>query len=1299
MSGLSDTQDSEVEQNVQKRSHPSKETDGKLEPWKEEDEKDQCDDDEEEEDVDFNPFLIAESASEASSSLSSEDEGSADTYQGRPLHRSEHQEGDAATRQTSGTRNSSRASKSKHRKVFHSGFIQEGPGEKNIVMGKLDKKQPQDVDTEQGEGFVSPDGSRKGNFSGYETEAADDTTKDGSLEQTTLSSPSPKSSLKSAVSVNNEDAICTRTRARHSLADYTLEELEVFLQESDDDDDLQNVDDEEEYRKFLAAVLSGGNDDGQEKDEDGNLDEDEENDADFEIEIEEALESDIDENIQGNQSGQEKHGGDVHGPETRKKRFQRSSTRNKKKLMGQAKTQLRPLLPCVANNPVDPVFLSHGWHSPCPKIIPNSSSKADLIYGFTAQQIGQLFSLIHEHVQLLIQVLSLSVHDPARQHIGSKVQMLILEMVDKREEALAWRKVPYPVYCFDHLHFYQSLYFDPSQRVSSSWAPSISTRVLTTLDVDALGLAKKYIADVSATMLRYKRSQMEGSHTKSHLKREPIFPLHNSAVPQETSAEASGNNALTSSSILPSHMQPKKSLAATLVERTKRQSVALVPSDIASLAQAFQPLFNPALFPHKPPPPPVANRVLFTDSEDGLLAMGLMEYNNDWAAIQQRFLPCKSKHQIFVRQKNRSSSKAPENPIKAVRRMKTSPLTADEKALIAEGLKLLKHEWISVWKLFVPHRDPSLLPRQWRIATGTQKSYKKDETVNEKRRLYEAKRRKLKASMTDWQMLPDYEVDDVGQSVDDNMDIEDEAYVHEAFLADVEPANSKQNSSELQCSGINKRHLPSADISPHKDHVSEDVSAVIGEHIRSARINMPVHETFNSSKLPADIQQLHSTANMPIGTSSTVSSNWLPLNSMPCISKVSSTYRMRKKKGAQVVKLAPELPPVNLPPSVRVISQSAFRNYHGLSSSSIDKGSVSILVPRLPHTSNARAIRINPGSCETGSHGNGIKDNPGMDLRASAGRHATEESNSESDIQMHPLLFQISDTEHPPYYTRNCSSAVSRSLDFFAAGHQQFNLKVLPSEKSGDMRRSSFPVLQSREAHFGKLTIDFHPLLQKSNEVNCSPALSCQDRHLLGESEPDRGNSIQFLSPPDSRFLVPQQMDKGQSVSSYIGQYEKDNELDLDIHLYSATNNVKATGGSEVVGSEIIGSSSVSKLGAQMEEKRKQAITSSSSGHNVRDDGAPIAANSSIRMEKTSRVHYQSRTAIDSFGTSLSSSGVFQHEEGNTGDQPSPEIVMEQEELSDSDEEADNVEFECEEMDDSDGEELDGEQPDNIQNK
>lgn len=65
-----------------------------------------------------------------------------------------------------------------------------------------------------------------------------------------------------------------------------------------------------------------------------------------------------------------------------------------------------------------------------------------------------------------------------------------------------------------------------------------------------------------------------------------------------------------------------------------------------------------------------------------------------------------------------------------------------------QGLKLYKSDWMSVWQYIVPHRDPFLLPRQWRIALGTQKSYKTDESKKEKRRLYESERRKLRAATT-----------------------------------------------------------------------------------------------------------------------------------------------------------------------------------------------------------------------------------------------------------------------------------------------------------------------------------------------------------------------------------------------------------------------------------------------------------------------------------------------------------------------------------------------------------------------
>lgn len=491
MSGLDDMKDSDIEQHGQNTSQASKGCNRKMEPWKAEEEKEEIDYDEEDEDTDFNPCLIAETASEASSSLSSEDEGSADSSQRQPLQHSENHGEDEVDESANCSRLLWGGGEMSHVKLIRE-------GEQDIVMEARDKSSPANKVNEQGQRSISPEESTKGTVSTDETIVSEDATKGGSQGQTMVSSPNPKSSSRPHREIDDEDAICMRTRARHSLADYTLEELETFLQESDDDDDLQNVDDEEEYRKFLSAVLSDGNDLGNERDGDENLDEDEENDADFEVEIEEALDSDADENNRGNYAWQEKHKRDGRGPGTRHKRFQRASTMNKNRPLGQAKTPLRPILPFVNNTQADSPLQSHGWQSSFSQIIPHSSSPVEPVRGFTSEQIGQLFCLINEHVQLLIQVFSLSAHDPIRQHIASKVQLLLLEMVDKREEALACRRVSYPAYCFDHLHAYQSINFDPSQRINCSWAPSISTPMLSILDVKSLNSAKKYVGDVSA---------------------------------------------------------------------------------------------------------------------------------------------------------------------------------------------------------------------------------------------------------------------------------------------------------------------------------------------------------------------------------------------------------------------------------------------------------------------------------------------------------------------------------------------------------------------------------------------------------------------------------------------------------------------------------------------------------------------------------------------------------------------------------------------------------------------------------
>uniref|UniRef100_A0ACD5ZQ20 Uncharacterized protein n=1 Tax=Avena sativa TaxID=4498 RepID=A0ACD5ZQ20_AVESA len=160
-----------------------------------------------------------------------------------------------------------------------------------------------------------------------------------------------------------------------------------------------------------------------------------------------------------------------------------------------------------------------------------------------------------------------------------------------------------------------------------------------------------------------------------------------------------------------------------------------------------------------------------------------MEYNNDWGEIQKRFLPCKSTHQIFVRQKNRTTCNAPDNPVKEVRRMKTSPLSTEEIQRIEEGLKIFKNDWTSVWKFVVPHRDPAHLQLQWRVATGVQRSYSKSDAGKERRRLNGAKRRKLKASVPDSRVNHGQEADnDASEGVEND----DDSFVNDASLADAE---------------------------------------------------------------------------------------------------------------------------------------------------------------------------------------------------------------------------------------------------------------------------------------------------------------------------------------------------------------------------------------------------------------------------------------------------------------------------------------------------------------------------------
>ncbi|KAG4945910.1 hypothetical protein JHK87_041917 [Glycine soja] len=1209
---------------------------------------------EEDEDADFNPFLKETLSQEASSSLSSEVDGL---------------DGNVVTSGPSGGSELSKVTtKEQICTVVHTEH-----GEEEIILQSSSMISQSEINQEKHNDLTSVtdgNGSRIGELSNK------------------IKSRSP------VIDIDNEDAICMRTRARYSLASFTLDELETFLQETDDDDDLQNADDEEEYKKFLAAVLQGGEGDGLSTHENENLDDDEDNDADFEIELEELLESDADDNA--TVKTRKEYDGAGRRPETRQNKRQKVSAQCEKKTLGEVKRPLRPILPWLNG----PLPSGKGLIPDATLSFQSSTSGNGLVNGFTPQQIGQLHCLIHEHVQLLIQVFSLSVLEPSQKQVASQVQGLLFEMLHKRDEILALKRVPYPSVCFtpsfacssvsdggskfvqDQCNIEysppqdaQNVWFSQSNQRSSEglnrqrgfqatessfWVPFVRGPVQSILEVSPLNLIRRYVDDINSAAQEFRKRYIE-SGSDSPVEKEPLFTF--SSPVAEANGEISRgtiSRAVNAVSTSTRQQRPKKTLAAMLVESTKKQSIALVQKEVAKLAQRFLALFNPALFPHKPPPAAVVNRILFTDSEDELLALGIMEYNTDWKAIQQRFLPCKSKHQIFVRQKNRCSSKALENPIKAVRRMKTSPLTAEEIACIQEGLKIYKCDWTLVWQYIVPHRDPSLLPRQWRIALGTQKSYKIDASKREKRRLYESNRRKLKA-LESWRAISDKEDCDAEIAGSECMDYSEVVpYVHQAFLADWRPHTSTLTYPE--CISTTSREGNVA----HNAFSQKDIQFYRGTHDYGLSGKVPL-ENGNQSALPSvsKLPQLfHTTSDLRNGMKGAPST----INPKKPVFDVTSSskyycrpYRSRRAHNAHLVKLAPGLPPVNLPPSVRIVSQTAFKGFQcgtskvhlpGAGVAACRKDNSSSQTPHGEKSENVHPVKGARPTLEDSVTGSQL----GRSDTVEDGSLVAEKGTS-SDLQMHPLLFQVTEDGNVPYYPLKFSSGTSSSFSFFSGSQPQLNLSLFHSSQQQSHIDCANKSLKLKDSTLRSGGIDFHPLLQKSDDTQSPTSFDAIQPESLVNS------GVQAIASRSS------------------GLNDKSNELDLEIHLSSVSGREKSVKSRQLKAHDPVGS--------------KKTVAISGTAMKPQEDTAPYCQQGVENLSAGSCELASSAPLV------VPNDNITRYDVDDIGDQSHPEIVMEQEELSDSEEDIEeHVEFECEEMTDSEGEDGSGcEQALEVQNK
>uniref|UniRef100_A0A2P2KD83 Uncharacterized protein MANES_17G038900 n=1 Tax=Rhizophora mucronata TaxID=61149 RepID=A0A2P2KD83_RHIMU len=600
--------------------------------------------------------------------------------------------------------------------------------------------------------------------------------------------------------------------------------------------------------------------------------------------------------------------------------------------------------------------------------------------------------------------------------------------------------------------------------------------------------------------------------------------------------------------------------------------------------------------------------------------------------------------------------------LQAVKRIKTSPLSAEEIERIREGLKVFKLDWTSVWKYVVPYRDPSLLRRQWRIALGTQRSYKVDDAKREKRRIYELNRRKRKiADSANWQPLSEKEDNLVdgntgeNHSEDDYADDVNEASVHQGFLADWRPGASSLILNEHPCFDIRAKGPPMNPISANSQLEEQPKEYGSGKaQSPSDGIHVFPHASLyqhpHTTSLPTHVRHL-APNNMQLNHQVLHSSSNTPKSQIYLL-----PYRTRRTGRARLVKLAPELPPVNLPPSVRVIPQSDFKNNQSGVSMKIpatrgsgDAGRESI-VPEVCHVGNSKvtkSVKIN------GDRSNQGKENVTNSCSAESAfvqdTGFTEERGPDLETQMHPLLFQASEHGHRPYYPSSCSTGGSHSFSFFSGSQPQLNLSLFQGQQQVAHAVQSVS-MSSKAAEFGSASygIDFHPLLQRTDDENGELLTTFSiphNAHTGNQFDAAQNKSFSAAPRPSSPT-------------------EKANELDLDIHLSSISTNGKGRESRDTGSSTQPRSTVINSEIATVTHKL-------SSPHHYCNDNSPTVPSNPVPGANAS---------------ALPSNNLCRSHMDDIGDQSHPEIVMEQEELSDSDEEIEeHVEFECEEMADSDG--------------
>lgn len=364
-------------------------------------------------------------------------------------------------------------------------------------------------------------------------------------------------------------------------------------------------------------------------------------------------------------------------------------------------------------------------------------------------------------------------------------------------------------------------------------------------------------------------------------------------------------------------------------------------------------------------------------------------------------------------------------------------------------------------------------------------------------------------------------------------------------------------------------------------------------------------------------------------------------------------YRVRKSNNARLVRLAPGLPPVNLPPSVRVMSQSSFMN----SQAAKDLGNI----PSNMHLGVGSSVKLGP---MRKSHVNVTASSQQRNHPDIPSNKCTVER-GDSDLQMHPLLFQAPQDGHLPYYPS--SSSTSSSYNLFSGKQPQLSLSLFHNPRHirdavNFLSKSSKPPEKNAAVTSG---VDFHPLLQRTDNAGADSSAAHPAGKLSSIAAsrqgcaPNKKYPYSTTKPSVDGTTSASMGTKASSLS------RKSNELDLNIHLSFTSKNQEGSK-SRIATLRDTSGSVCAPIPGVIEFKNTK-------GSSKKRDSAPGGISNELNSSDIPLVTSRNRGS--------------RKVPDNMQDESLPEIVMEQEELSDSEEEfGENVEFECEEMADSEAE-------------